>query len=623
MGAKWTGGVVNRRGDDGPPTVEEWLPVSVPGRPAAFGDAAGPIAYRTTFGDPRSDAGERALVELRGIYARAEIWLNGDRLGAHDSTVLPFRAAFDPRPENELVVVCERPDPLTGIYGSDELPDEFATPAIRWGVGFESRPRTFLRRFEARSRLTEDGGVIDVEAEVDAGESTDDAITFSVRPEGFRGGGTMQRASVQAAAGERVTVSRTLEIREPSLWWPRGYGPQQRYAVRAKLGEESLERTVGFREIERDGEGILVNGTQVRARGFTRLPGGDPATDVERAVGANATLLRARTPVPPTFYDACDEAGVLVWQDLPTGGPNADRSLERTRLLAAALERTYGHHPSLAIYGGHDDPSRPFDGLYGGGFLTKLRFRYRARRTTADRPSTAAIAEVLPDDRPVVTSAGPPGTDSDAALIFPGWQYLEADAVEWLLERDRSIGPFVGGFGAGSLTAADVDPADIPGLDEAALEHWVGADPTVEASQTYQARTLKTVAEALRRRRSGVLVAATLRDATPGGGAGVLTRTGEEKEAYRALARSFEPVQAILDGPPEPGSVGITLCNDTHEEVETTVSWRAGEAGDETVVRVGPLETADAGTAEIPRTASGIELTVGGNDRAVTNQYHL
>jgi len=91
--------------------------------------------------------------------------------------------------------------------------------------------------------------------------------------------------------------------------------------VRAKLGGDAVERTVGLRHVERDDDGLLVNGRHVRARGFTRLPGGDPGEDVRRAVDANATLLRARAHVPrQAFYEACDEAGVLVWQDLPASG---------------------------------------------------------------------------------------------------------------------------------------------------------------------------------------------------------------------------------------------------------------------------------------------------------------
>ncbi|WP_440765583.1 glycoside hydrolase family 2 [Natronorubrum sp. DTA7] len=643
MSGEWTGGVVDGHTDDSPPTVEEWRSVAVPGSKTAFADATEPIAYRTTVADPRADERERALLELRGNASRAEIWLNGTRVGGHEPFVGPFRTTFDPRPTNELIVVCERPG---AVVGSEEAIDatEHATSAVPWAVDVEARPQTFCRRLEARPRFTEDGGVIDVECEVDAGEAVDDAITLSLRPEGFRGSAAMQRVPVRAAAGERVTVSDTLEIREPSRWWPQGYGPQNRYTVRAKLGDDAISKTVGFCDVERDGDEFLINGRPVRLRGFARLPGGDPVADVERAAAANATFVRANGHVPPeSLYAAGDEAGLLVWQDVVGVEPNDEPSADEAAALAATLAKRYTHRPSAAIYGVSEELPSPFDGLYGSGFLTKLRFRYRAWRADVDHGAAESVADAVgeriaetvaesadaaaeeskPGSPAVVSSTGPPGTEPDATRLSPGWEYLSAADLEWLLERDRTLGRLVAGFDAGSLAADDADPAEIPGLDAAVLERRVGTDAGLEESQRYQAKTLKTVAETLRRHESALSTAAPIRDAAPGGGMGVVSHAGEEKPAYRGLVRSFEPVQAVLDGPPAAGSIGITLCNDTHDAFEATVSWVADNDEGETTVEVDPLETTAAGTAQIPRTATRIELTVAIGDRRIRNRYHL
>lgn len=666
MSAKWTGGVVDRRTDDGPPTVEEWRSVAVLGSEAAFADATEPIAYRTTVADPRVNERERALLELRGNAARAEIWLNGAKVGDCTPFVGPFRTAFDPRPENELIVVCERPSAVVGTGGAidatgdrssadaatdgstadtaDGAATEHAPSGVPWEVDVEARPQTFCRRLEVRPRFTKDGGVIDVECEVDAGEAVDDSITLSLRPEGFRGSAAMQRVPVRASAGERVTVTDTLKIREPSLWWPRGYGSQHRYTVRAKLEDDAISKTVGFCDVERDGDEFLINGRPVRLRGFARLPGGDPIADVERAAAANATFVRAKGHVPPeSLYAACDKAGLLVWQDVAGVGPNDEPSADEAGALAATLVERHAHRPSAAIYGISDESPAPFDGLYGSGFLTKLRFRYRAWRANADHGTAESVAEAVakrvaesvaePIDEaaeesmsgspPVVSSTGPPGTNPDATRLSPGWEYLAAADLEWLLERDPALGRLVAEFGAGSLAADDADPAEVPGLDATVLERRVGTDAGLEESQRYQAETLKTVAETLRRHESALLTAAPLRDAAPGGGMGVVSYDGDEKPAYRGLAQSLEPVQAVLDGLPTSGSVGITLCNDTHDALEATVTWTAGDDEGETTVEVDPLETAAAGTAQIPRTATRIELTVAVADRRVRNRYHL
>ncbi|WP_276252754.1 glycoside hydrolase family 2 [Halomontanus rarus] len=629
MAGKWTGGIVTGTNGDEPPTVEEWVPVTVPGRSTAFTGADGPIAYRTTFADPRRFSAERTRLTLRGAYGRARVWLNGTLLGEHSPYFVPAQFDFDPQETNELLVVCEPLDEsgAGGIYGTDAVPAETGVPGIWWGVELQVRPPTFVSSLAAVPRLTDDGAEIEAEVTVDAGEAIDDAVTLSLRPEGFRGGGSMERVAVRADAGERVTVSKSLEVRDPSLWWPRGYGPQHRYTVRAKVGEESAERTVGLRTIERDEEGLVVNGRRVRVRGINRRPsvGEDASEDVRRAIDANATLVRARGHVPSSdFYAACDEAGLLVWQDIPLAGDEFEFDVDRATALLESIATTYGSHPSLAMYGIRDDPSEPFADPLGSGTLAKLRFRWRAWRASGGHADAdaAAVAATVPDDRPVVSVAGQPGLDPAAAHLSPGWRYLEADDVDWLLERYPDLGRVVGDVEAGSLsdTAESSDPTSIPGLDASILERRADG---VEASQTVQAATLKTVVEALRRHGSGILVAGTLRDAATGGGVGVLSADGTTKPAFDALADAYEPVQAVLDGPAEPGSVGLALLNETSERVDTTVAWRAGDEGGEISAVADAFVSTPLETVEIPSTASELTLEFAVDGRPVRNSYRL
>ncbi|SDQ53940.1 glycoside hydrolase family 2 protein [Natronobacterium texcoconense] len=629
MTDEWTGGRVTDRGGDGPPGVESWQPIS-DGRLAVEDGDEGSVAYRTTIDDPRTSDDERAWLEVRGGYGRTTVWLDGEKRGESDPAFVPIRFPFDPDPTSELLVVRESPNAFTGVRGTDAVPSSLETPGIRWGVDVDSRPQTFIRRLEARPRLweNEEGttyGTLDVTLEVDAGTAIDDSITLTVRPEERGGGATMERIPVTAEAGERTTVTRTIDLREPSLWWPRGYGHQHRYSVRAKLGDDAVERTVGFRRVERDSDGLVVNGTRVLARGFTRLPGGDPIEDVERALEANATLVRARAHVPdPTFHAACDEAGLLVWQDLPASGPEfatrASEEIERGREFATALAEEYAPHPSIALYGVQDEPARPFSKPVGSGFTGRLAVRYRAWRTSIDRGPAEEIAEAFPEDTPVVPITGPVGTDPDAAHLSPGWEYLEATDLPWLLETYPSLSEVVGALDAGSL-ATDVDPADVPGLNEDALGRRE-TDP--EASQAYQARTLKTGIETLRREGCGVFATAPIRDAAQGGGMGVTTVEGEPKPAYRAVADSLEPVQAVLEEPPAPGrTIGITVCNDTTEALETTVEWEAGEESGQETILADAVEASDAGSLTVPTDADVVELTVVAGERTLTNQYRL
>ncbi|MBO1752590.1 hypothetical protein J4G33_12325 [Actinotalea sp. BY-33] len=134
-------------------------------------------------------------------------------------------------------------------------------------------------------------------------------------------------------------------------------------------------RRVGFRDAELrqepDAHGrsfeMLVNGQRVWARGFNWIPA-DVAPErlarrhvralVEDAVAAGATMLRVwggGVVESEDFYDACDELGVLVWQDFSfacAAYPEDDQQVERVRREVADAVRRVGHRASLVLWCG-------------------------------------------------------------------------------------------------------------------------------------------------------------------------------------------------------------------------------------------------------------------------------
>ncbi|MFC7211486.1 glycoside hydrolase family 2 [Natronoarchaeum sp. GCM10025321] len=615
MLGQWLATPVEPNEENEPPTMENPQPVAVPGRPTALAGADA-VAYRTTFSDPRDADETRATLELNGLYGRTRIWLDGTFLGSHESYFTPARFEFEPSQENELVVECRRPtDAFGGIYETDLLPADRRVPGIWWDATVEPHGPVAITDLSVTPQLGDDGAAIHASITVDAAEPVDDRITLSLRPEGFRGGGTMERAHVEAAAGERVVVERRIDVRDPKFWWPRGFGSQHRYAVHAKLGEQERVATTGFSRITYDEDGLLVNGRSVPARGFNVLPGADPGETVERALDANANLLRAHAHVPsPEFYEACDEAGLLVWQDLPLTGP-VEYDPERGIEVGSALGEACESYPSVAAYGVHDDPRSPFDTPLGSGRVARTRVRWRAWRTSFDRTSADAVADGMETDRPVFPVSGPPGTAPDAAHLYPGWEYGTAGDIGWLTDTYPGIGDVVTEFGAGSLT--DVD--DSPGV-HAAFE---GLDGTPVETQREQGRTLKHVVEALRRDGTDLLAAFSLQDVRPGGGMGVVDAAGHEKASFDAIAAAYEPVQVVADEPPTGGAVGLTLLNDTHDHVSGTVEWVAGSRTGTVDIDVEPLSRASAGGAKIDRDADDLRLHLTGDGLDVRNRYQL
>src|SRR5699024_8351109 len=128
---------------------------------------------------------------------------------------------------------------------------------------------------------------------------------------------------------------------EAEMWWTNGLGDPTGHDLVIELHREgrAIERyrgRVGLRTIEldkgKDDEGgrrfrIVFNGVPIFARGSSWVPPSmlvGSVTDqhvrhlVTLARDAGMTMLRiwgGGAYEADTFYSACDEAGILVWQD--------------------------------------------------------------------------------------------------------------------------------------------------------------------------------------------------------------------------------------------------------------------------------------------------------------------
>ena len=594
--------------------------LSLPGVPSLFAGSQ-TVEYRTTLPDPRDPGEDVAVLTLRGLYAHAEVAvegrLDGEGVVKHDCYFVPLRVPFVPDRETEVTVTCHAPaDRFGGIHDTDRVPDEQTVPGVWWDVSVDTGPLPYLENVAVRPEQSDDGPVLRVQTSVLTDGPCSDRLTYSVRPAGqSRGGGAMERERVEATGAGRTTLERTVPLRDPAPWWPRGVGEQNRHVLRVKLGDQEQTVTFGVRDVALDDGSLLVNGEHVPMRGVNLLDG-DPA-DVERALDVNANLVRAHAhAVPTALYEACDEAGLLVWQDLPLTGPGAF-DVARGRTLADALAQRAARHPSVAVYAAHDDPMRVASGL-GGGLLDRLRLRWRAWRAGYDDGAATELARALPD--PAVPAVGGPGLGCSAAAYYPGWRYGTPGDMGWLLERYPA--DVVAEYGA-AAPGPDVDPR--AHTDRDSTVPWLADDGQTtadepDAARAYQTRLVETVGGSLRRGRVDA-VAFCLRDAGEGG-FGVYSRDGEAKPARDALARTFEPVQAFLGDPP-PGETPVVVVNDTRQAVRATLRWQAGDAGDTLDVSVDGGATWSGGPISVPTAAETVTLELLGDRVQSTNTYEL
>ncbi|MGF3057029.1 glycoside hydrolase family 2 protein [Microbacterium sp. YY-01] len=151
--------------------------------------------------------------------------------------------------------------------------------------------------------------------------------------------GTVEVSAQATIAEGRAIVD--LAVDDVALWWPQGAGAQPLYRLQVQLVDaegavlDRRIRNIGFRRIELDttpdaaGAAFTfrVNGVPIFVRGANWIPEDcfpsriTPewyARRVNDAREANLNLLRVwggGIYESEDFYDACDERGIMVWQD--------------------------------------------------------------------------------------------------------------------------------------------------------------------------------------------------------------------------------------------------------------------------------------------------------------------
>ena len=173
------------------------------------------------------------------------------------------------------------------------------------------------------------------------------------------------------------------EIENPRLWWPNGLGEQYLYVARVSACEngktvDSKQKSIGLREMklirERDkyGESFCheVNGIRFFAMGADYIPEDNVLSRITaertdkliracKSCNFNAIRVWGGGHYPDDFfYDSCDRAGLVVFQDMMFAceGISADEEFhEEIRLECIDNLKRIRHHACIAVISGNNE----------------------------------------------------------------------------------------------------------------------------------------------------------------------------------------------------------------------------------------------------------------------------
>jgi beta-mannosidase len=598
---------------------DAWAPAAVPRlHGATSGNEA--IWYRLRFTRPRHR--QRTLVRFDGAFLVANVWLNGRLLGSHYGYIAPF--TFDISSflleENILAVCIEAPVEtdlaakrhVTGIFGDSDikpypsrqlgaLSEQFTwhVPMGLWQpvwleqVGHvvaewmhcePSLEQGDLARIRLRTRLR------NLDGRIMTGE-----LAIRLAPDNFEGGPPLEmKRAIRLNGHEVQDVVVELALPDPQLWYPWAHGDPALYRAEVNVSADerpsaSLKERFGIRDLSlqtrAEGWTVAVNSRRIFVRGagycsefFLDAAGDDVLqSDLELARQANMDMLRLTAHVEPLrFYDLADQAGLLIWQELPLTGSYVHRADPRSvaffreAVLAQAEELAHllFNHPSVMLYAVHDDP--PWSRS-----LAWLGERHTEQLNRDVDEEAAALLRELDGSRPVIPASGDQDVHCDIGWAHGHWRELSGLRPGFVSEvgaqaLPNANSPIWRHLNRGWPVADDDQSWRYAGYQPREFIDAVGApsshpsrDGCIRASQEYQAHLLSFAIDRWRREKfahcGGVLIA-QLVDAFPAISAAILDHARRPKRAFRAVAEAFAPLYLTVDLPENDASIdGLLL----------------------------------------------------------------
>jgi beta-mannosidase len=680
--------------------------------------------YRRTFEAPADALDRPAWLCFDGLDLAAVIYLNGEEVGRHKSAHRPCRIPVTGKllpGANTLAISLE-----SGLYDVADRPgaDYNTAPETLLNKRHWMRKAQYQAGWDWNPRLINVGITGDVRLEWSDQPWVEHVAALPSLSDDLARAELTVRAFVHNPAAEPVTarlqvmvaapggehvyhaaaeaelppgesmVQAVAHVHDPALWWPVGQGAQPLYAVVAALevaGQLISEgRTeTGLRKIALDrgphpagGEYFIlrVNNRPIFCKGGNWVPPDMivPGVEDERyarlvdlAVESNCNLLRiwgGGYYVNRALLEACDRAGVLLWNDLAfacSKYPGDDPAfMAEVREEVTWNVRRMASHPSLVVWCGNNELEW---GAWGWGYASQGRalpdyslFHHVIpvilKAEDPSRPywpsSPYSADHVFPNDpttgdqHPWDVTLGPHGTNFRAYRTFVDRFPNEGGVLG--ATSPATLRQCLGdGFAFRSPAWEHHDNAanfwaPTEGVTYKTVRDWLGLDPAQMDLEAYcfasgllQAEGLKEYIDNYRRRMfsSSSAIFWMYNDSWPAThGWTIVDYYLRRKLAYHPVRRAFQPVSVVVAE--EGDRLLVVGVNDSPDAWEGVLRWGVarlvgGTPADETQTVALPANAATL-LGELDRTvleAAGINDALAfaalSRDDALVAQHRL
>lgn len=276
----------------------------------------GTIWYKRSFDYSISKEDNRLFLYFGAVNYKAEVYLNGIKLGTHEGGFTPFNFEITDivKPTNNYLVVKV-----------DNKRFKEAIPTINtdwWNYGGITRdvklieePNTFIQDYSVQLK-----------------KGSDKTISGYIKLNNSKGNVTVTLSIPELKIKQPLTTNDegylAFEIQTKNIqyWTP---DSPKLYAITIKTDYQDLTDTIGFRTIETSGPNILLNDKSIFLRGVciheeNAMRGGRAYNDADALValtwakelGCNYVRL-AHYPHNEYMLKLADKIGLMVWEEIP------------------------------------------------------------------------------------------------------------------------------------------------------------------------------------------------------------------------------------------------------------------------------------------------------------------
>lgn len=347
----------------------------------------GQAYYRKSFAVEKNMEEKRLFLRFEGVGQVADLYVNNVFVGKHKGGYSAFSFeitnAIKYGETNEIVMKVDnaaRPDvipvnhSLFGVYGGIYRPVWLiVTDKVNIAVTDYASSGVYISQEEVSAKSAKVNVKVklsnrnlqasDIELETEIADMTGKMVSRIVTP-------------IHLSPLGVQSFEHRYELKKPHLWQGKKDPYLYKVTTRVKNNGQLIDEVVqplGLRKVEVvAGQGVFLNGEKFPMYGVCRhqdwwqlgsaLENKHHDADLDMIMEMGATTIRfAHYQQSDYIYSRCDSLGLLIWAEVPFVNRVTGEEAENAKSQLRELIRQSFNHPSIYVWGLHNEVYRPHD----------------------------------------------------------------------------------------------------------------------------------------------------------------------------------------------------------------------------------------------------------------------